>query len=574
MGAVVGGRIEAVVRPRRVFAPDYLRLGVLLAVAAAVHGWLVTHTAVTARDGLGFARYAICLQSPFAHAPEVDYSRTQYDVVKDQQHPPGYPAAVWLAAKFVRAAHPSPADGGPAQATHHAQVYLLSAQLVSAAAAVLLVIPVYFTGRMVFGRNAGFAAALLVSVLPTPARLTSDALTEGLYLLSAMTAVTLGVRAVRRPGVGGFLLCGLAVGLTYLIRPEGLMAAGAVGLVAGWLGLTGRWPRDLAAGRLTALVVGVALVAGPYMLAIGKLTNKPSPQHLLNPGDDGPKTLFHLRTGGTTQAAPGAGGPLFAAWWNPDEDAGRNRYVWGAVEAGRETGKALHYLPAAFAVAGLVLLRRRVAADPGSWVLLALAGVNAAVLVYLGAKTGYVSERHTVLVVTVGCLFAGAALEPVAAALARLPKAGRLWSGKLAPAGLLVMLMATALPSTLKPLHANREGHKHVGRKLAELLSEHEARNEPVTVVDPFCWAEWYAGRTLYFVPADSADARVRYVILDDKTRPEDHARLPRLEVARALAAGGRVVYHWPEDVPEDQAKVKLYRFDGPSETELKAAGK
>ncbi|MBX9582262.1 MAG: glycosyltransferase family 39 protein [Gemmataceae bacterium] len=559
MAAAVGGRIEAVERPRSVFAPDYLRLAVLVLVAAAVHGWLVAHTAVTARDGLGFARYAICLQSPFVIDPHWDYNRTQYDVVKGQQHPPGYPAAVWLTAKLVRAAADRP----------HPEAYLLSAQLVSAAAAVLLVVPVYFTGRMLFGRSAGFAAALLISVLPTPARLTSDALTEGMYLLAAMTAVTLGVRAVRRPGVGGFLLCGLAVGATYLVRPEGLMVAGAVGAVAGWLGLTRKWPRDLAAGRVTALVVGVALVATPYMVMIGKLTNKPSPQHLLDPSPDPRARLFN--GGPTSDARPVVGGPILASWWNAETDAGRNRYLWGAVTAAGEAVKALHYLPAGFALLGLVLLRRRVSAEPGAWVLLALAGLNFAVLIHLAARTGYVSERHTVLLVTVGCLFAGAALEPVAAALASLPKVGRFWAGKLAPAGLLVMLVATALPATLRPLHANREGHKHVGRKLAELAAEHEARGEPITVVDPFCWAEWYSGRSLYYVPQDQPAATVRYVVLDDRTRPEDHTRLPRLDVARDLAAAGTVIYHWPEDVPVEQAKVKLYKFVGPSELEMKA---
>jgi hypothetical protein len=557
MAAAVGGRIEAVERPRSVFAPDYLRLALLVLVAAAVHGWLVAHTAVTARDGLGFARYAICLQSPFVLDPHWDYTRTQYEVVREQQHPPGYPAAVWLAAKVVRAVVDRP----------HPEAYLLSAQLVSAAAAVLLVVPVYFTGRMLFGRSAGFAAALLISVLPTPARLTSDALTEGLYLLAAMTAVMLGVRAVRRPGVGGFLLCGLAVGGTYLVRPEGLVVAGAVGAVAGWLGLTRKWPRDLAAGRVTALLVGVALAAAPYMVVIGKFTNKPSPQQLLDPTAN-PRELLFQRSG-TTRAAPAAGGPLFAAWWDAKADAGRDPYLWGAVAAAGEAVQALHYLPAGLALVGLVLLRRRVSAEPGAWVLVALAGLNAAVLVHLAAKTGYVSERHTVLLVAVGCVFAGAALEPAAAALASLPRVGRFWAGRYAPAGLLVMLAATALPATLRPLHANREGHKHVGRKLGELAAEHAARGEPITVVDPFCWAEWYSGRTLYYVPQDQPAATVRYVVLDDKNRPDDHPRLPRLDVARQLAAAGQVIYHWPEGVPAERAKVKLYKFVGPSELEL-----
>ena len=109
--------------------------------------------------------------------------------------------------------------------------------------------PVYLIGRMVFGRNTGFAAALLFQVLPVPARITSDGLTEGVYLLVASVAIALCVRAVRRPRVSGFLLCGLATGVSYLVRPEGLLIAVGPGAVVLWFALTRRWPRDVAFGR-------------------------------------------------------------------------------------------------------------------------------------------------------------------------------------------------------------------------------------------------------------------------------------------------------------------------------------
>src|SRR5262245_27165224 len=257
MAAIVGGRIEAVAPRRSLFGPDYLRLAAVAVVAVAVHAWLIAHTAVTARDGIGFARYALAIQSPHASVVPWDPDRTALDVIKSQEHPPGYPVAIWFTAKFVRHLMPLPLPLPDST--------LLAAQLVSAIAGVLLVVPTYLLGRMLFSRNVGFAAALLFQVLPVPARLTSDGLAEGLYLLVSAAALVVGVRAVRRPGVGGFLLCGLTCGLSYLVRPEGLMVAVAVGLVAAWLGLTRKWPRDVALGRLIALGVGVALVAGSYM---------------------------------------------------------------------------------------------------------------------------------------------------------------------------------------------------------------------------------------------------------------------------------------------------------------------
>lgn len=532
LGPAVGARME-VVKPRRsLFAPDYLRLAILAAVAAAVHLWLVTHTATTSRDGIGFARYAINLQTPHVVAPDGKPGRTMLGVVKEAQHPPAYPVAVWAAGKVVRKLFTLP----------HPEAYLLAAQLVSAAAAVLLVVPTYLTGRMLFGRSVGFAAALLLQVLPTPARLTSDALTEGAYLLVASTAVMLGVRAVRRPGVGGFLLCGLATGATYLVRPEGLIVGAAVGVTGLALAATRRWPLNLTLGRLAALVVGVSFVAGPYMLLIGGPTNKPSSKEMLNPELNPRAKLIHNQP--DARAKPVVSAPLFAEW----RETGESRVAWAVGAVAAEAGKALYYVPAVLAVVGLVVLRRRVAADPGLWLLVILAGLSSLLLMAVGIKMSYVSERHTILLVLVGCLFAAAALEPVAALL----------GGKVRPEWLLVGITLAALPVTLKPLHANREGFKHAGRWLAENVKDGDC------LIDPFEWSQWYSGRSLYYVPPDPAPApAVTYAVVDDRTRPDEHVRLPRLEAAMNVMADGRskVVYHWPEDVPVDAAKVKVYQL-------------
>lgn len=531
LGPAVGGRMEAVARKRVLAAPDYLRLGVLLLVATAVHVWLVTHTATTARDGVGFARNAISLQSPHQTATGHDPGRSVLTVIKEAQHPPAYPVAIWLVGKIVR----------NAGSLSHPEAYLLAAQIVSAAAGVLLVVPVYLTGRMLFGRSVGFAAALLLQVLPTPARLTSDALTEGMYLLGASTAVMLGVRAVRRPGVGGFLLCGLATGFTYLVRPEGLLIAAGVGTTAVALLASRRWPLDLTLGRLAALVVGVAFVAGPYVYVIGKLSNKPTSDEMLTPSINPRAKLFEQapKTGAMAVVTV----PLFAEW----REGGESRVVWAAGAVASETVMALFYVPAALAVIGVILLRRRVVADPGLWCLLILAGLSGLLLTAVGVKAGYVSERHTLLLVMIGCVLAAAALEPLA----------ELVRNRVRAEWLLVGIALAALPATLKPLHANREGFKHAGRWMAEHVTPADC------VIDPFEWAQFYSGRSLYGVPTDPANPPHTYAVADDRTRPDQHGRLPRLDQAIDVMTNGnsRVVYHWPEDVPEADAKVFVYRL-------------
>src|SRR5206468_708293 len=99
------------------------------------------------------------------------------------------------------------------------------------------------------------------------------------------------------------------------------------GSVVVWLGLSRRWPRDVALGRLAALVVGVGLVAMPYMMLIGKFSNKKSPD-VLNPLDNEPRKIWQQQPETRLDAA--VPGPLFARWWDPKRDEGKNRVVWAA----------------------------------------------------------------------------------------------------------------------------------------------------------------------------------------------------------------------------------------------------
>lgn len=550
MLADVGGRMETVQRPRSLFGPDYLRLLVLTIVSLGVHGWLIGHTAVPARDSLGYARYALCLQSPHAATIPYDHTRNWIDTVRNSEQPPGYAAAVCACAKFVRMTSSLPLPDST----------LLGAQIASAFAALLLIVPTYLLGRMLFGRFVGFSTALLLQVLPVPARITSDGLSEGMYLLMVALAVLLGVRAVRRPGIGGFILCGLVTGASYLVRPEGLMVAISVGAVGAWLGLTRIWPRDLTLGRLTALVVGVALVAVPYMVLIGKLSAKTTPQLILNPGKS-PREAIWQGQPGTSQAKPATALPVFAEWWQSDDASLPNRMLWAAEAVVKEASKSLNYLTGFFAVVGLIVHRRRIVTEPGLWVLVGLGLMNATLLLYLAARIGYVSERHTILLTMLGCLSAASALKPVALWLTTFPRIGGMCNGRFASAGLLAILVLSALPATLKPMHPNREGHKHAGRWLAEHVEPTDC------VIDPFCWADWYAGRTLYCIPPDPPGATVVYAVIEPNAK-SPHSRLPRLVTAENVRKDNRAVpvYHWPENVPLESADVAIYKLTAPGQ--------
>jgi hypothetical protein len=548
MGATVGGRIETVQRPRSLFGADYLRLAALVLVAAGVHAWLIAHTAVTARDSLGFARLALCFESPNS-APRLDENRPNntFDHVRVAEQPPGYPLAVWA----VDAIHRHLSDRPVADRV------LLSCQLANALGAVLLVVPAYLLGRMLFGRNTGFAAALLFQVLPVPARITSDGLTEGAYLLVAAVAIVLGVRAVRRPRVSGFLLCGLATGASYLVRPEGLMLAAGPGAVALWFALTRRWPRDAALGRITALGVGVGLVAVPYMALIGKISNKPT-SGMMNPFQGAPGPIYRLGTPESKLTTHG--GAVLAVWYDLQRDGRIPRELWAVPAVFKEVSQSGNYIVWPLAVFAVLALRRRFATDPGLWVLVVLTACSLSLLVYLAARVGYVSERHTMLLTFIGCQFAAAGLPLLATAIGQLfPRIERL-GVRVTAVGLLVALVAAALPFALKSMHPHREGHKHAGLWLATRMTERDA------IVDPYCWAEWYAGRTLYRITWNPAQSRNTYVVVENASS-SPHSRLPVYPIAQTYLAYPtiRPVYHWPENVVKEKASVIVYKL-GPDE--------
>ncbi|HEY2783951.1 MAG TPA: glycosyltransferase family 39 protein [Fimbriiglobus sp.] len=526
MEVAVGARLETVVPRRTVRGGDVIRLLVLVGLAVVVHVWLIAHTIVPARDTIGFARQAVGLGRP---ATFLDTVRNP----ENKQHP-GYPLTVIAAFAVVREVY---------DASRPEQM-LRSAQVASSVAGILLVMPMYLLGRMLFGRFAGFAGAALFQVLPVPAHLTADGLTEALYLLCAVSAVGCGVVGLRKQSTAFLLAAGLCTGLAYLVRPEGLLLAFGVFLTAGLLVVRRTWPARLAVARLTAFTVGVALAAAPYMALIGGFTTKPGANEILEKIKGNPRQQLYQgqvsRLGGETA--------LFATWFTGNDGT---KEIWSGKAVAQEVTKGFYYVPAFLAAVGLFLFRRRAVADPGLGLVLALMGLNIGVLFLLAYNNGYVSERHTMLIVALGTVVAAGTLEPIGRLWAWVPGAEKFAGLPAAGVGLIV-LVAAALPATFRPLHDNRAGHFYAGRYLGSVVTDADA------VFDPFCWAEYYAGRTYDHIPPDPPGAKVSYAILE--TGPSPHSRLPRLEHAKIIAAAGKVVYYWPENGTVEQAKVLVYK--------------
>src|SRR5262245_16143847 len=115
---------------RAITRTDWLLIGALVALVLPLRLWLLHNTEVTARDSIGYIRYALQFERlPWAK------------VCKDNHQHPGYPVAVYLMSLPVRAV-----DGGNPTPENME----LSTQLVSLLASLALILPMYFLGRQFF----------------------------------------------------------------------------------------------------------------------------------------------------------------------------------------------------------------------------------------------------------------------------------------------------------------------------------------------------------------------------------------------------------------------------------------
>jgi len=530
--AAIGARLEelppADVLPARA---DVLCVLALLCVSVALHGWLYFNTYTTARDSIGFAQLALQYESPkqavvqFPCANPLDVMRRG-----EPPHPPVYPLIVLGVSKVVRKYH---------RGTLPEQM-LRSTQIASMLGAVLLVIPMYVAAKRLYERRVAFTAALLFQLLPVSAQITSDGLTEAWYLLFVMISLGAAVRAVQDHRLLSAFWAGFWSGMAYLVRPEGLLAALCFGAVLVGLIALNRSRRSVSVRQMPLLILGAAMTALPYMAIIGAFTLKPGGAGMIS------DVAF---------AEPAGAGPaIFAEVVDPLNDGAR--VLWTLKTLAKELTKAFHYAPCFFALIGIGAALARLKLMPEVGLLLMMVFGNLVVIGLHAVRNGYLSERHTLPVVFIGCFFAADGIfrtgDWSVRNLNRVTITGR-WTGWF----YMVVISASCLPQAIRPLHANRFGHKLIG----EHLRDHA--NEMDVVIDPYTWAQYYSGRSVRGVPTDPNPARYRWAILEDGETP--HSTLTRLQAATAVKLDTKnppvVAAEWIDPADEKKMrKIVLYR--------------
>jgi hypothetical protein len=562
---------DSVAKPTS-YASDLRCLAILVVLVVAVRAWQIAHTEVASRDSISYVRIAWQLE----RAP-------WREVMPASPQHPGYPLAVLAMSLPVRHFFP---DDLP-------RAWQISAQLVSALASLLLLLPMFYLGKELFDRRVAFWACLLFQCLPTSGKVMGDGLSDTLFLLFSCAGLFLATVALRRRSTWLFALTGLACGLAYWVRPEGALIVAATGLVLLAMQRSQLWRQEgrkvLIQGSVLALTA--IAFAMPYMLIIGGLTVKNTANLLINQQRPDADWERRLRPQPAPKTQPHAnasqlGSALFAAWFGPgdrtfDKLASEitdlsevqnyrmpSRHLWALNAFILEAGKGFFYISWMPMLFGLWWFRERFRVVPGLWVGLLVCLAVLVLLYRMAEKMGYLSDRHLLFVILCGTYWAVAGTlvigEKLALGATRLsPKlAGRRWmAGWAWSLALLILMVIVPLPRTLARLHSERAGFRSLGQWLAKNTKSGDF------IDDPYCWAYYYAGRVFVEgcpgLPASKPSCF--YVVLE-----ESKNRHPRLEflqkvVKSNLHQRGAAMLH-AVDVQRgrDKATLQVWRVPGP----------
>jgi hypothetical protein len=126
-------------------------------------------------------------------------------------------------------------------------------------------VPLFNIVRVVFGRPAAFITALIYAFHPRIVDVQSDVMTEATFMFLFLSAMWLTWRMMEEPSLEQGVVLGLAAALSFLARPEGILA---IALAVGWPVVEMVRRREAAARRIGEILLMTAVilvVLSPYL---------------------------------------------------------------------------------------------------------------------------------------------------------------------------------------------------------------------------------------------------------------------------------------------------------------------
>ncbi|RIL07880.1 MAG: hypothetical protein DCC71_01375 [Proteobacteria bacterium] len=414
--------------------------------------------------------------------------------------------------------------------------------------------------RDLFGEAPAWLGASLLAVHARAVEYSSDVQTDGIYLACFLAAAWWLWRAWSRRSLGFAAAAGLASGLAYLARPEGVALVGVAGLLASASWLRDRWPAGFALRWLGTFAIAAALCAAPYVIALQhhagswSLTHKKSVAALLGAASAipaqrpaaSPAPAAPAPARAPALAAPPAAQPGGRLDRGEDglavvrADSGAARSAASAKMLARTAKSAFRYGPLALLAMGLVAARGR--PTRRAWWIASLLAVYGALLYALTFQMGYVSRRHALppLVPLFG--YVGLGAIAMGAAIARVARRGPALASALAIA-LVALVAAGEIATQREP----RRAEERAARAAAEWLREHA---EPAPLAVSRLRLGYYAGMPyIRLTRVDDASFQsfleqsgARYLLLDDPADVEAARRVAgdQLRPLHRAHEGGR----------------------------------
>lgn len=516
----------------------YLLAVVLL--ASVLHAISISRSLLPAQDGLKFIRVARQFQQdPWP------------DVVRETDQHPLYPALIAAIEPVIRL----PAGTGP-------DTWRIAAQTVAALASLAILFPLFGLTRSLFDERIACLAVAIYALLPVPAEVGHDTLSDSLSLLLILMSLRWGALAIRSGSWRWALTAGLSGGVGYLARPEVILAPAALGLV--WVFT---WTRSrkfraaLASPALPAMGLSALVFVGGYALVKGQVSEK-----------------LALRHGAALGSQPVAIRPVPQLLprglsdrrldFSPKEDAERipirsplKALRWIASEWWDE----LCWGFATMTIWGLVRQRfilglcgDRDPARPGRserLVLAVFAGVFLVALLRHTASLGYLSSRHTLPLVLISVPWAAAGTFVCCRGLGlKLPWSRRVaWTTGIVTSSVIVAILAVY---QLRPGHPTRWGHLAAGRWLAKYAQPSDV------VLDTRGWARFLSeapGYDYWHVRQALTDSHLTYVVVGHEELAAESPRAQTLNALMAFAA--TPIVDFPSQAGDRDVGVRIYRF-------------
>ena len=459
-------------------------------LALSLHMLGMTRSLLPAQDGLKYIRFA----KRYGHEPWMTVVRGS------DQHP--------LYSMLIAALEPPVAliwGDGPTS-------WRIAAQLVSVVAALATLIPLYGLSKALFGRGPALLATLIYVLLPIPAAIGRDTLSDGVALFFFATSMRLGEVALRTGRRSAWIGTGIVAGVGYLARPEILLVPVAVAMTGLWpLIARSRRPVPFPSrllGHVAAIGLGALTIVGTYAMVKGEVSEKlairfsaglpPSaasrPDRApMPPGLDDPRWDFSPKEESTEIHIKGSS----------------RRATLRLAQQWAEGLSWVMLIPCAWGVC-------RMGTIAGSAVGRDLVGVYlvlfAAIVVRHATTLGYLSGRHALTIVVASMPWIGAGIWQWAAGLPGRRGLTPTVSRCLATVG-LAALIAAGVTLQVKAMHPSRWGHWAAGQWL-------RANAVPdAAVLDTRGWAGFIRGGAVYdtwHIRQALADPSLAYVVVGD----------------------------------------------------------